>query len=327
MKSPLVSCRNLTKEFNIRVATSQGLQNKKVKAVTDVSLDIYKGETLALVGESGCGKTTLGRLMALFYKPTAGVLTINGNSITNYARKQLKPLRKNVQMIFQDPIAALNPRHTVETIITEPLYLFSIGKPAERIQRAKQLMDAVGLAASDLNRYPHEFSGGQRQRITIARALALQPEFVIADEPVSALDVSVQSQILNLMKDLRNEFGLTYLFISHDLAVVHHLADRIAVMYLGRIVEIATREKLFKEPAHPYTQALLSSVPELKAGKGRLGRVLMGDPPSPINPPAGCPFNPRCERATDLCRQEVPALNKIDTDDIHHLACHHWENI
>ena len=310
MNDIMVSTRDLNKTFG------------EVKAVSDVTLDIHTGETLALVGESGCGKTTLGRMMALFYQPTSGGLSIKGQSVIGLTRGQLKSLRREVQMIFQDPGAALNPRHTVEYILTEPLNIFSVGKPAERKARVLDLLDAVGLAAADLKRYPHEFSGGQRQRITIARALSLNPGFVIADEPVSALDVSVQSQILNLMKDLRDEFNLTYLFISHDLAVVHHLADRIAVMYLGNIVEIASREKLFTEPGHPYTRALLASVPRLQSGKGRLGKILQGDPPSPINPPAGCPFNPRCEHATDTCRSEIPQLENHQADQNHQVACH-----
>jgi len=326
MNVPMLSTQALSKVFKTRLATKDGVVNKSVKAVTDVSIDIHTGETLALVGESGCGKTTLGRLMGLFYKPTSGSISIKGENTSSFTRRQLKPVRRDVQMIFQDPIAALNPRHTVETILTEPLNIYAVGKSADRRQRALNLLDAVGLAATDFTRYPHEFSGGQRQRITIARALTLQPDFIIADEPVSALDVSVQSQILNLMKDLKDEFNLTYLFISHDLAVVHHLADRIAVMYLGRIVELATRDSLFSNPGHPYSRALLRSVPKLQAGKGRLGKVLQGDPPSPIDPPAGCPFNPRCEHATDLCRVEVPLIKSHGSDTQHQIACHNIGN-
>jgi oligopeptide transport system ATP-binding protein len=318
----VVSARNLSKTFKTRVATDKGWENKEVRAVSGVTLDIKNGETLALVGESGCGKTTLGRMMALLYQPTSGELDIEGKTVNGLSRRQLKPLRRNVQMIFQDPVAALNPRHTVEYILTEPLNIFSVGTIEERKARVLDLVEVVGLAASDLKRYPHEFSGGQRQRITIARALSLNPHFVVADEPVSALDVSVQSQILNLLKDLRDKLDLTYLFISHDMAVVHHLADRVAVMYLGSIVEITTREKLFADPGHPYSRALLASVPTLHAGKARLGRILQGDPPSPIHPPAGCPFNPRCEYANDTCRKEVPRLENYRNNQNHQIACH-----
>ncbi|MBV1905695.1 MAG: ATP-binding cassette domain-containing protein [Pseudomonadales bacterium] len=324
--SPIMSTWGLSKTFTTKISDGHRTLNKTVYAVSDVSLDVYKGETLGLVGESGCGKTTLGRLMALFYHPSQGTLRINGQNMKGLSHKHLKPYRKNVQMVFQDPVAALNPRHTVATILTEPLNIFSVGKPVQRRKRVVELLDAVGLSAKDLNRYPHEFSGGQRQRITIARALTLQPDFIVADEPVSALDVSVQSQILNLFKDLKQQFGLTYLFISHDLAVVHHLADRVAVMYLGRIMEIADCDTLFREPTHPYTRALLASVPALKPGKARLGKILKGDPPSPINPPRGCPFNPRCEFASDLCRTEVAMLRPVQTDSQHQVACHHLES-
>jgi oligopeptide transport system ATP-binding protein len=224
-------------------------------------------------------------------------------------------------------MSSLNPRHTVETILTEPMKIFARGNAAERRQKAGDLLEAVGLSSRDLNRYPHEFSGGQRQRITIARALVLNPAFIVADEPVSALDVSVQSQILNLMKDIREEFGLTYLFISHDLAVVHHLADRVAVMYLGRIVEIAERDRLFTTARHPYTQSLLRSVPTVVPNKTKIGRILQGDPPSPINPPTGCAFHPRCPHATDLCRATAPGLETVDAATRHEAACHHKDEI
>jgi oligopeptide/dipeptide ABC transporter ATP-binding protein len=305
--------------------TGLGKKFGPVVAVDNVSLTIDRGETLALVGESGSGKTTLGRMMSLLLPPTSGQLTIAGDNVANLKRRALKPLRRNVQMIFQDPVSSLNPRHTIANILTEPLANYSVGDRAERLVRATELLDAVGMPAETLQRYPHEFSGGQRQRITIARALALNPAFIVADEPVSALDVSVQSQILNLLTELKERYNLAYLFISHDLAVVHHIADRIAVMYLGKIVELATRDRLFSAPAHPYTRALLDAVPEVKAGKRRLGRVLKGDPPSPANPPSGCHFHPRCSMATELCRSTSASLISRSSEASHLIACHHVE--
>ena len=304
----LVSAVGLSKTFDTKVATASGWQRTKLQAVSQVNLDIGRGETLALVGESGCGKTTLGRLLALFYPPTAGELMLDGRSVVGLKRKQLRPLRRHVQMIFQDPMSSLNPRHTVETILTEPMKIFGRETAATNRAKAGELLAAVGLHSEDLRKYPHAFSGGQRQRITIARALALNPAFIVADEPVSALDVSVQSQILNLLKDLRDEFQLTYLFISHDMAVVHHLAERIAVMYLGRIVETASRDALFSRAVHPYTRALVSAVPRVTPRKGKIGRLLQGDPPSPIEPPSGCPFHPRCAHARAICREATPVL-------------------
>ena len=269
-RETIVSTRNLGKRFETRVATKRGWQKKMVAAVSEVTLDIRAGETLGLVGESGCGKTTFGRMLALFYMPSDGHLLLRGVDVATLKPGELKPLRQHVQMIFQDPMSSLNPRHTVETILSEPMKIFGKGSATERRHKAGELLDAVGLSVADLRRYPHEFSGGQRQRITIARALVLNPAFIVADEPVSALDVSVQSQILNLMKDIREEFNLSYLFISHDLAVVHHLADRIAVMYLGRIVEIARRDKLFGDARHPYTKSLLASVPAVTPNKSKM---------------------------------------------------------
>jgi len=318
----IVDMQHLSKKFKLKVAGPSGPENRELLAVSDVSLQISKGETLALVGESGCGKTTLGRVLALFYQPSEGTLSIDGQDITGLNRKQLKPIRRQVQMIFQDPVASLNPRHTVEAILTEPMKIFSLHESRQRQEKAAELLEAVGLPAADLRKYPHEFSGGQRQRISIARALVLNPAFIVADEPVSALDVSVQSQILNLMMDLREEFQLTYLFISHDLAVVHHLADRIAVMYLGRIVEVAAKQELFENPVHPYTKALLNSVPSIAPNKQRIGQILQGDPPSPLDPPGGCTFNPRCPHATDICRRSLPALEPAATDSVHLVSCH-----
>jgi len=314
----LVSVRNLTKQFT----SARGGVKRRVTAVSHVNFDIVAGETLALVGESGCGKTTLGRMLALLLEPTSGELSIHGRNVVGLRRAQLKPLRRHVQMVFQDPVSSLNPRHTVEAMLTEPMQNFGLYSPQERREKAAELLEAVGLAPDDLKKYPHEFSGGQRQRITVARALVLHPEFVVADEPVSALDVSVQSQILNLLVDLRETFGLTYLFISHDLAVVHHLADRVAVMYLGKIVEIAPKDVLFANPVHPYTQALLRSVPSITHSKGRIGRILQGDPPSPLSPPSGCHFHPRCPHAVDQCRSDPPELSNHKGDAQHRVACH-----
>jgi oligopeptide transport system ATP-binding protein len=311
MSDPLVNAVDLSRRFG------------DVVAVDSVSMQIEAGETLALVGESGSGKTTLGRMLSLLLPPSAGTLEIAGNNVVGLSRRALKPVRRNVQMIFQDPVSSLNPRQTVANILTEPLRNYRLGNREERTARATELLDAVGLPEETLQRYPHEFSGGQRQRITIARALALNPGFIVADEPVSALDVSVQSQILNLLADLKERYQLAYLFISHDLAVVHHIADRIAVMYLGNIVELATRSDLFSSPAHPYTRALLKSVPEIKPGKRRLGQVLQGDPPSPANPPSGCRFHPRCPQATDLCRAQAPVLQNRSPGSTQQVACHH----
>jgi oligopeptide transport system ATP-binding protein len=318
----IVSTKNLSKRFNTKVATDKGWKKATVAAVSNVTLDIAAGETLGLVGESGCGKTTLGRMLALFYMPSEGTMTIRGIDVSDLKPKQVKPLRQHVQMIFQDPVSSLNPRHTVETILTEPMKIFSRDTAVVRRQKAADLLEAVGLSGDALSKYPHEFSGGQRQRITIARALVLNPAFVVADEPVSALDVSVQSQILNLMKDIREEFNLTYLFISHDLAVVHHLADRVAVMYLGRIVEIASRDSLFEDARHPYTHSLLRFVPTVIPNKSKIGRILQGDPPSPINPPNGCPFHPRCPHAIDICKESVPVLETVNAQARHETACH-----
>jgi oligopeptide/dipeptide ABC transporter ATP-binding protein len=325
--APVVSTRNLCKRFDTRIATNKGWEKRTIAAVADVSLDIAPGETLGLVGESGCGKTTLGRMLALFYEPSDGSLTLQGVDVASLKPREIKPLRSQVQMIFQDPMSSLNPRHTIEGILTEPLKIFSRDRAALRRKKAGDLLESVGLSARNLSKYPHEFSGGQRQRITIARALVLNPAFIVADEPVSALDVSVQSQILNLMQEVKEEFHLTYLFISHDLAVVHHLADRVAVMYLGRIVEVADREKLFRDARHPYTQSLLSSVPTIVPNKSKIGRVLQGDPPSPVNPPTGCPFHPRCPHAADICRERTPMLETVDADARHTAACHRQDEI
>jgi oligopeptide transport system ATP-binding protein len=307
----LVELRDLVKFFPVTRGVLLGRQLGQVHAVDHVSLTIRRGETLGLVGETGCGKSTLARLVARLLEPSAGRVLYDGRDITHASRRELRPLRREIQMVFQDPYASLNPKRTVGTIVGEPLRIQHIGTKAERRRRVEELLEIVGLAPEHYNRYPHEFSGGQRQRIGIARALATTPRLIIADEPVSALDVSIQAQILNLLADLQAEFGLTYLFIAHDLNVVRHVADRVAVMYLGKIVELAPSDELYAQPVHPYTEALLSAVPVVESGaRGRSSRrrILGGDVPSPIAPPAACRFHPRCPYATDVCSAVEPRL-------------------
>ncbi len=317
---PLLEARGLCKHFAIRGAGLFAKQIGALRAVDEVSLTIEAGRCLALVGESGCGKTTLARCLALLHRPSAGSMRFGGVTIYDDKTFNTNIIRRDVQMVFQDPFGALNPRMTVEAIIAEPLSIHSVGDRRERAARVVELMESVGLSPSLADRYPHEFSGGQRQRIGIARALALRPRLIIADEPVSALDVSVQSQVLNLMLDLQDAMGLSYLFVSHDLAVVEHMADAVAVMYLGRIVEHAPRDDIFARPRHPYTHALLSSIPRPGGGKRTPGASLGGEVPSPLDPPTGCPFHPRCPRAADICRRERPALERVAND--HLAACH-----
>ena len=296
-----------------------------VKAVDGVTFSIKRGETLGLVGESGCGKTTLGRAVLLHYKPTAGSITFRGEELTTMRGGTLRRMRRNMQMIFQDPYASLNPRMTVGSIIAEPLIIHGLAKDRKERQRmVQELMETVGLNSYYANRYPHEFSGGQRQRIGIARALAVRPDFIVADEPVSALDVSIQAQIINLLEDLQNEFGLTYLFIAHDLSVVRHISDRVAVMYLGKLMELTGRVELYENPLHPYTRALLSAVPipdpALEATRERI--ILTGDVPSPLHPPDGCVFHTRCPLAIDQCREGVPEWRNVGTTEKEHwVAC------
>lgn len=317
----LLKVRNVKKYFPIH----SGLLLRKtgdVKAVDDVSFDLKKGETLGLVGESGCGKSTLGRTVIRLYEPSDGEITYRGKSVPKLKGPQLQSFKKSVQMIFQDPYASLNPRHTVGHIIAEPLQVHHRQMTREeRDDVVRNLLKKVGLNPDYTNRYPHEFSGGQRQRISVARAVALKPEIIIGDEPVSALDVSVQAQVLNLMKDLQDELQLTYLFISHDLGVVEHMCTNVAVMYLGRIVEKAPAEKLFRDPKHPYTKALIYAVPKVGKGKFVGGRTLKGDVPSPINPPSGCPFHPRCPMATKECQVRVPQLKPTPADGEHEVSC------
>jgi oligopeptide transport system ATP-binding protein len=323
----LLDVKNLKMWFPI----TQGLILQRlvghVRAVDDVSFFIRRGETLGLVGESGCGKSTTGRAILQLYKPTAGSVQFEGQELTTLSGSALRKMRRRMQMIFQDPYASLNPRMTVGSIIAEPLEIHGLASGRAKQERVQELLRLVGLNPYFANRYPHEFSGGQRQRIGIARALAVEPAFMVCDEPISALDVSIQAQIINLLERLQEELGLTYLFIAHDLAVVRHISDRVAVMYLGKIVEITGRDELYERPLHPYTQALLSAVPvpDPRVEKRRQRIILTGDVPSPVNPPAGCRFNPRCRFAQDYCRQVEPPL--IEVSPNHWVACHYWDDI
>ncbi len=319
----LLEVRNLKKYFPIKGGIL-GRQVARVNAVDGVSLSVQQGETLGLVGESGCGKSTLGRTILRLYEPTAGQIIFEDQDITNIPVKALRRLRRNMQIIFQDPFSSLNPRMTVGAILTEPFTIHRLGTRTEIRKNVGQLLDTVGLGEEAAHRYPHEFSGGQRQRIGIARALALNPKLIIADEPVSALDVSIQSQILNLMVELRSKLGLTYVFIAHDLAVIKHISDTIAVMYLGRIVEYTSAEDIYINPKHPYTRALISAIPEFDAEYKKQRQILGGDVPSPISPPMGCHFHPRCPEATEKCSSEVPELRNLGSEAKPHLASCHY---
>jgi oligopeptide/dipeptide ABC transporter ATP-binding protein len=318
--TPLLEVRGLKKHFPIRKGVFSQVSGH-VYAVDGVSFHIGRGETLGLVGESGCGKSTVGRTLLKLLEPTAGQILVKGEDISGLDPSQMLPYRRQMQMIYQDPYASLNPRMSAGEIVGEPLIIHRVGGPAERRQRVAHLFDRVGLRPELVNAFPHEFSGGQRQRIGIARALALNPELIVGDEPVSALDVSIQAQIINLLMDLQDELKLSYLFVAHDLAVVEHISDRVAVMYLGRIVETTDKTSLFETPLHPYTEALLSAVPIPKASaRARKRVILTGDVPSPINPPSGCHFHTRCPYVMARCRHEAPALREVRPK--HWAACH-----
>jgi oligopeptide/dipeptide ABC transporter ATP-binding protein len=326
MTQPILKIEGLKKHFP---TTTGGIFSKvkgTVKAVDGIDLEIYPGQTIGLVGESGCGKTTAGRTILKLYEPTDGKITFEGQDITHFTPKEMKPLRSEMQMIFQDPFASLNPQHTVGTLIGAAFEIQRVTPEGGVEAEVQRLMKRVGLNPEHINRYPHEFSGGQRQRIGVARAIALKPKLIVADEPVSALDVSIQAQVVNLLEDLQDEFKMAYIFVAHDLSVVQHISDRVIVMYLGKVMEEADKVDLFAHPRHPYTKALLSAVPIPDPRKARTREriILQGDLPSPVNPPSGCVFNTRCWKAADRCRTEVPQLMQIGNN--HRLACHFPED-
>lgn len=315
MSEVLIDARHLKKYF------PTGNKSKPVKAVDDVSFQIFKGETLGVVGESGCGKSTTGRLVLNLLEPTEGSVTFKGTELTGLNRKQMRPIRRQMQIIFQDPYASLDPRKTVYQILAEPFRIHNPEMSREQIfAEVTKLVDCVGLRPEHIYRYPHEFSGGQRQRVGIARAIALNPEFVVCDEPVSALDVSIQAQVINLMQDIKKQYNLSYMFISHDLRIIKHFCDRVMVMYLGNVVEIGTKEAIYEKRRHPYTQALLSAIPNIKNTGSNQRIILSGDIPSPVNPPSGCPFHPRCSYCMEVCKTEKPCLKTLS--DGTQVACH-----
>lgn len=311
---------NLKKHFPIKSSIPFKKSTQVVKAVDGVNFTVYKGETLGIVGESGCGKSTVARLINQLIKPTEGIVEFNGKDLAKLSTKEVREIRKSIQMVFQNPYASLDPRKTIEYLITEPLVIHKIGDDKTNKLRVKELLETVGLNEYHAKRLPHEFSGGQRQRINIARALALNPDIVICDEPVSALDVSVQAQVINLLKDLQKKFGLTYIFISHDLNVVNYICDRIIVMYLGKVVEIGSYKEIYSNPKHPYTQALLSAIPKENPFENKERIILNGDVPSPVNPPSGCSFHKRCRFATAECSQIQPVMKQVN--ETHHVSCH-----
>ncbi|MFD0024868.1 ABC transporter ATP-binding protein [Streptomyces sp. NPDC058382] len=325
-REPLLRVEGLAKHFPIRKGLF-GRQTAAVKAVDGIDFEVYPGETLGVVGESGCGKSTMGRLITRLIEPSGGKVEFEGRDITHLSMGQMRPMRRDVQMIFQDPYSSLNPRHTIGTIVSAPFRLQGVEPEGGLKNHVQELLSLVGLSPEHYNRYPHEFSGGQRQRIGIARALALRPKLVVADEPVSALDVSIQAQVVNLLDDLQDELGLTYVIIAHDLSVIRHVSDRIAVMYLGKIVELTDRKSLYSAPMHPYTKALMSAVPvpdPRRRGVKSERILLTGDVPSPISPPSGCRFHTRCWKATEVCKTQEPPLIALKTG--HQVACHHPEN-
>ncbi len=322
-QAPLLEVKNLKKHFPIKGGIL-GRTVARVHAVDDVSFTMRHGQTLGLVGESGCGKSTLGRTILRLYEPTAGSVNFDGVDLLSLSPRELRAKRRDMQIVFQDPFSSLNPRMSIGDILAEPFVIHRMGTKQEIATHIAKLLDTVGLPSEAAQRYPHEFSGGQRQRIGIARAIALNPKLIVADEPVSALDVSIQSQILNLLVDLRKKMGLSYLFVAHDLAVIEHISDVVAVMYLGKIVEYTDGDQLYAKPTHPYTRALISAIPVPELDRKKERQILKGDVPSPINPPSGCYFHPRCPMATDKCKVEAPALRDIGTPKNPHLvSCHY----
>jgi peptide/nickel transport system ATP-binding protein len=324
--APILKVQGLAKRFPMPRERLFG-PRPMLTAVADVSFDLAAGETLAVVGESGCGKSTVGNLVLNLLKPSAGVIAFEGEDLSRANAARWRARRQDLQLVFQDSRGALDPRLTIDRQVAEGLEIHRMGAPSERLERARHMLEAVGLGGNLMGRYPHELSGGQQQRAVIARALVLEPKLMVCDEPVAALDVSVQAQVVNLLQDLQSAYGLTYLFISHDLSVVRHVADRVAVMYLGRFVEVASRDALFSKPAHPYSRALIGAVPAARSRHGRRVQpvALHGEPPSPLFPPQGCALNPRCPFATDLCRQERPDLRPLPGGGL--VACHHAENL